>query len=73
MPPPLEVLPPPPAPPPPPVPLVLLALVPPRAQSGAVLTPLAGQQISALPPRSRELVQTRPSSQSSLPLSMLQR
>jgi hypothetical protein len=76
MPPPLDELLAPPAPPAPPVDelLAVLELVPPRLQSGALLlSRFDGQQMSALPPRSRELQQTKPCSQSSLPLSMLHR
>ena len=46
---------------------------PPGMHSGDSLESPDGQQMSAFPPRSRELLQTRPVSQSSLPLSMLQR
>lgn len=51
---------------------VLLVVTAPGLHSGLVL-PLAGQQMSALPPRSFALLQTRPSAQSLSPFLRSQR
>lgn len=58
--------------PPAPVPELVVAVAPAGMHSGEVGFEV-GQQISALPPRSVELMQTRPVSQSSLPFLREQR